>query len=289
MLLPRTCVSSVMKISFCTTCFNRLPQLRQGGAKGSGFKFFSKFVTEIFARRYTQLFVKYLKPDPFRLGHRIRHSVHPTFHADGLRSRRSSQESRHDVFHRCYRTTREQPALGPMQTLPKPLPPGERAFVFGYLAADDARVEPLLTKLMKASVPCCMYIRQAPPGWQEMTEGSSVKLFDAPQKLPEALTAASAVLHHGGLSTTEIALAAGRPQLIFPRYLEQVLTADAVARMDCGMNLMRESGDPISAIQRALKGSKLRKSAEAAAERLGSTAPVDVAKLIPGRCHFHLK
>ena len=36
------------------------------------------------------------------------------------------------------------------------------------------------------------------------------------------------MIHHGGIGTTELALAVGRPQLLLPRYPEQVLTALAV-------------------------------------------------------------
>lgn len=187
-----------------------------------------------------------------------------------------------------YRTIRDQPALGPVQKLPRPVPPGERVFVFGYLAGKEPRVADLLRDLARMRIPCCMYVRQAPLEWQQMLEDTSVRLFDMPQRLPDALVAASAVLHHGGLATAELALAAGRPQFILPRYLEQLLTADTIQRMGCGVNLLRSRANAAQTIRDALTSRGLESNADALARRIEASAQIAVVDRILERCKPHL-
>jgi rhamnosyltransferase subunit B len=187
-----------------------------------------------------------------------------------------------------YRSIRPEPALGPVEILPQPHPRPEGAFLFGYLAGDFAPVRRVLESLAKAKTPCGIYVRKAPPELGKSLAGSSVKLYDTPQKLPEALMAASAILHHGGLSTAETALALGRPQFLLPRYVEQTLTANAIQKMGCGLNLFQQKTDPGELIGQALNRGAYAKEAAAAASKIAERRTPDVRARIVESCLKHL-
>ena len=190
-----------------------------------------------------------------------------------------------------YRSVRPVPALGPVQSLPKPLPAVEGGeFLFGYLTGQDARVPAVLGSLAKAKIQAGIYVRHPTEECYAAIagEGNTVTLYDAPQPLNEAMAKAVAVLHHGGVATTEAALAMGRPQFIFPRHLEQTLTADAVVELGCGLNLRREKLAPGDVIDRALKRSTLTRKASVVAERLGGRSVIDVSAMIVQRCDEYL-
>ena len=186
-----------------------------------------------------------------------------------------------------YQSVRSEPAPGPVHKLPASQPLSEREFVFGYLNGDDPRTARILESLVKASVPCGLYVRRCPPEWAQFVADSTVTLYPTPQKMPEALAASSAIVHHGGLATTETALALGRPQFLFPRNLEQLLTANAVERLGCGVNLATH-GNPGDAIRRALTRGTHRKESAGVAARIAARPAVDVTAQIVASCAKHL-
>jgi hypothetical protein len=186
-----------------------------------------------------------------------------------------------------YQSARAEPAAGPVQKLPPPQPLNEAAPVFGYLNGDDPRTAPILESLAKANVPCGLYVRQCPPEWVQLVAGNAVQLHATPQKMPDAAANASAIVHHGGLSTTETALALGRPQFLFPRNLEQRLTALAVEKLGCGVDLSNH-GNPGDAIRRALARGTHRKEAAAVAARIAARPAADVTARIVAACVKHL-
>jgi rhamnosyltransferase subunit B len=183
-----------------------------------------------------------------------------------------------------YRRVRNPPAAGPVHTLPKPCGDGGREFVFGYLAGDEPRVLPVLQSLAAAKVPCSLFVRNAPLEWEEQFGGTSLRFFDVPQQLPEVLAVSSAVLHHGGITTSETALAMGRPQLLLPRYLEQGLTADQIQAAGCGLNLRRQKGDLGTVVAQAIRHEALHHRTAAKAAEIGARPSEKVAERILERC-----
>jgi UDP:flavonoid glycosyltransferase YjiC (YdhE family) len=55
--------------------------------------------------------------------------------------------------------------------------------------------------------------------------------LDGPLPIRQALEDARVILHHGSMLTSEEALAAGRPQLVAPLYLEHLFTARALSAL----------------------------------------------------------
>jgi hypothetical protein len=185
-----------------------------------------------------------------------------------------------------YRPARTPVAIGPLTTLPVPSEVAPGNFIFAYLAADDARVLPLLERMARARIRCSAFVRQAPDDWAMTFQDSTVRLFDHPQRMADTVAAASAVLHHGGLSTAECALAIGRPQLVLPRYLEQALTAAAIENLRCGINVARE--DPIRLIEPALRNPTLAAGAREAAHAIAARPRANALETIVHACEQHL-
>jgi hypothetical protein len=187
-----------------------------------------------------------------------------------------------------YRSVRSKPPVGPVERLPAPHPLPKEPFVFGYLRGSDLRLPSLLASLVRHKIPCDIYIREAPKEVDAITTGTSVKLYPSPQKLPEALHGASAILHHGGLSTTEAALAVGRPQFLLSTQLEQALTANAVESMRCGVDLSRYKEDHGEIIARLLQQRPFDSQSSGTAAGLARQPQRDVLAIIVEACGRHL-
>jgi UDP:flavonoid glycosyltransferase YjiC (YdhE family) len=187
-----------------------------------------------------------------------------------------------------YRQTRVPPANGPTEELPSLQTPPEGQHVFGYLNGEDPNLPLLLRSLVKAKISGGVYVRQVTSECQALLSGTSLKLYDTPRKMPETLSAASAVLHHGGLATSEMALAVGRPQFIWSRNLEQGLTSEAIQSLGCGVNLRRQPDDPGLFIQRALRKRAYLAAAKSVSERLSERIRPDVREQIVASCLKYL-
>jgi rhamnosyltransferase subunit B len=166
-----------------------------------------------------------------------------------------------------YRTTRASPSLSPFESLPPPSPIPANDALFGYLTAEFDPLPELLASFVQAKLRGKIYIRGATPLHREILAGSDLSFLDRPQPLQEALAAAAVIIHHGGITTTQTALAIGRPQFLFPRHLEQQLTARAVERLGCGLNL-RTVENPGSTIAAAIAAASLRDPVATFARRL---------------------
>ncbi len=183
-----------------------------------------------------------------------------------------------------YRTVRDKPADGPMHTLPSPGTESRREFVFGYLSATDRRVPALLRRVARANVPCSVFVRDMPLHWPQEYAGTSLRFFDTPQDLNKVLAVASAVIHHGGISTSETALAIGCPQFVLPSYLEQMITAQQLESLGCGVDVARQRSDPGQLIRNVIKDPELQVKAERRAKEVASRARSNLAETVLNRC-----
>lgn len=133
--------------------------------------------------------------------------------------------------------TRLEPAAGPVEPQPAPLPPPAAPALFVYLAADFAHTAKLLQVVSDLRLPTTAFVRDAPDSLKAVLRASGVTVHDRPPPLRDALRAASLVVHHGGIGTIETCLAAGRPQFVLPRHFEQTLNADVLVRLGIGQRL----------------------------------------------------
>jgi UDP:flavonoid glycosyltransferase YjiC (YdhE family) len=94
-----------------------------------------------------------------------------------------------------------------------------------------------LEQLTKAGLKGEVYLRSAVPAVQARLQASGLIVHRRPPAMSDVLDRVSLILHHASLGTAEAALAAGCPQLVYPRHLEQRLTADALVALGVGKYL----------------------------------------------------
>ena len=169
-----------------------------------------------------------------------------------------------------YATSRQAPALGPLEPQPAPLPAAPDGAVFVYLAADYPHTAKLLQLVSDLRRPATAYVRDASEQLKGALRAAGVAVHDRPAPLPEALRAASLVVHHGGVGTIETCLAAGRPQFLLPRHFEQGLNAKALVRLGVARYLWGafSLADGRAALSEAVASHELRAQAEAVAAEL---------------------
>jgi len=124
-----------------------------------------------------------------------------------------------------YRAMRQEPSVGALEDLGPILPlPLEPRF-YAYLVSGKPFVRTVVEGLLHCGLPGAIYLRNpnmAPPSDLEQR---GIEWLTRPPPLPEAMAGASVVIHHGGANTLHAALAAGRPQVLVPRNLDQSVMA----------------------------------------------------------------
>lgn len=146
-----------------------------------------------------------------------------------------------------YRDVRREPVTPPLGELPPPSAPPKEAGFFAYLAADAKRLGRALSGFIKSGVPGGVFLRAPPPALKAQLKQTKLTLYEEPVPLEQAFAKARVVVHHGGAGTAEACLTAGRPQMIFPRHLEQTLTARALQSLGAGLYVPRDATDEMIA------------------------------------------
>jgi hypothetical protein len=140
-----------------------------------------------------------------------------------------------------YREERTEPVWDPLETLPAPAPACPRPHFFAYLTADNPNVEPYLSHLALTGCPGTVYLRNAPSDVKERLRLQGLTVLDRPAPLEEMVAQSAVIVHHAGSNTANFALAAGRPQLLFPQHLEQGVNAQLLARLGVGVFLLQNA------------------------------------------------
>ncbi|MCP5154172.1 MAG: hypothetical protein H6983_08420 [Ectothiorhodospiraceae bacterium] len=127
-----------------------------------------------------------------------------------------------------YRGCRVEACVGHFEPLAPPQQTrGGRIYV--YLAGGDPVPRRIVEALAAAGLRGCAYVRGAgDAAWSE-TGHAGIRMLVEPPPLEATVREASVVVHHGGLATAQVAMAAGRPQVVIPRYVDQILVAEAMA------------------------------------------------------------
>jgi UDP:flavonoid glycosyltransferase YjiC (YdhE family) len=134
-----------------------------------------------------------------------------------------------------YKNLRKEPQIGPLEPrLSVPLPPPARAEFFAYLSEECPGLDKLMTGLAHTGITGSAYIRGASAALRARLAAPGLEILEAPASLAEILPRASLLIHHGGVGLSQYALSAGRPQVLFPRHMEQLLTAQLVQQLGVG-------------------------------------------------------
>ncbi len=185
-----------------------------------------------------------------------------------------------------YRAHRTTPAEGAFQPLPQPAPRVQKPGFFAYLATDARFIGTAVRGLVQAPVKGRIYIRRATRATKGALQERGHTVYDAPAPILEVLREEPVILHHGGIGTTETALACGRPQILFPRHLEQQLTATAIEQLGVGLAMKANftEADVVAALQRVLDDPGFSQRAQAFATTIAGRAYGDNIARIADRC-----
>lgn len=124
-----------------------------------------------------------------------------------------------------YVHVQRQGHLGPMVELLPPQPWPDQPRFFAYLKATNPKVENLLSALGQSGYAGKAFVLGASADVQAKLSRSGVEILSAPTPINEVLPHVNVVIHHAGINMSQQALAAGRPQLLFPEHLEGLVTA----------------------------------------------------------------
>ncbi len=105
--------------------------------------------------------------------------------------------------------------------------------------------------------------------------------------LSKVLPRSRAIVHHGGVGTAALALAAGTPQLVVPLFDDQPDNAARVQRLGVGFRLAPGAFDAVKAgdcLQELLSSDEVSKKCRALSQLIKNTTPIaDTCKLIEDR------
>lgn len=146
-----------------------------------------------------------------------------------------------------YRQIRHEPVIPPLGDLPPPSAAPKEGRFFAYLAADAPKLERKISALVKSGVPGGIFLRAPSAELKAKLKNTNLALYDEPPPLKDVLPDVRFVVHHGGAGTCEACLTAGRPQIVFPRHLEQTLSAGSLNALGVGVSAVREMDEAVMA------------------------------------------
>jgi UDP:flavonoid glycosyltransferase YjiC (YdhE family) len=118
--------------------------------------------------------------------------------------------------------------------------PGLRAMagdeVFLYLRGFALRSPEILAALAGLSRPVRAYLPDAAPAARAALAAAGIALEDEPLPLAGLLARSACALHHGGVGLAAAFLAAGLPQVILSKQLDNRLAGEFVAREGLGFH-----------------------------------------------------
>ncbi|OAI14570.1 hypothetical protein A1507_14845 [Methylomonas koyamae] len=163
-----------------------------------------------------------------------------------------------------------------LNSLAGPLPGGRPAAlpaqpaIFGRLAPDHPDLDGILQCLVSAGVPSRIQVPNAPAALAATLAGTPVELSVGRCDLMPELNNCNLVLHAGDIDMADAALAAGRPQLLLPVYVEQALVADQLAELGIAVRIDRQwdAAAIVQTLRRAAANATLAALAQSLAVRL---------------------
>lgn len=158
----------------------------------------------------------------------------------------------------CYGKYRTVPAIGPLTALDVSLAPTKRnpqhqRKAFAYLANDEPSLPKIMQAIQSSHLMCDSYIRRLDAATRTAYTSDNVHLYETPQPLAELLPERGLLIHHGGMSTADLALRLGIPQLIVSRHLEQKVNGGLLLHLGVAQILMSHQCEDVELISKTLK------------------------------------
>jgi UDP:flavonoid glycosyltransferase YjiC (YdhE family) len=180
----------------------------------------------------------------------------------------------------------EESRSGPLKPLPPRTNARPKVDYFAYVALDWPKTAIILEGLLKSRMKGSIYLREASPKQVAEYREKGLVIHDSPRDMEAELANAAVLVHHCGLGTLEIGLAMGRPQMLFPRHLEQRGNAAAAARLGVSLSTRARpdfSVDDVAGGLAKLRGdAKFAMRAQAQAQRIAQRGYADgIDRILP--------
>lgn len=149
----------------------------------------------------------------------------------------------------CYNAYRTEMPIGPLTATQLPTFTAKKADSsttqgFIYLNGEDENLHTILQHIHDSNIKCDGYIRSL--DHSTLPENTNIHFYNTPQPLTTILPKRTVLIHHGGMSTSDIALRLGIPQLVLSRHLEQKTNGALLMRAGVAELVMAHLGSDIS-------------------------------------------
>lgn len=148
-----------------------------------------------------------------------------------------------------------------------PWPEGETASAFVALPANHPLLEPLVQALQAAGRRAVLQIAGCGPELAARLTAPGIVVARTPVPVAQVLRHAAHAVVDGHTAITQVLLRAGKPLLMLPTLLEQVMLARRVEQLGAGLRLEGEAPDLAAALWRLSADAGLATAARAFAER----------------------
>ncbi len=185
-----------------------------------------------------------------------------------------------------YHDVRREPVFGPLKPFGLPLPPPKRPGFFAYLHAEMPGCEAILTALAQTGFPGRTYVLGVRPEGRDRLRRIGLEVFDQPAPMGEMLAQSAVIVSQGNLGVAHAALAAGRPQLLFPAHLEQLLNARRLQSLGVAHYLTGQfpAADVGEGLRQLLTDPKFTRRAQETAAVVQTRGPYDPLTAIVAHC-----
>jgi len=136
-----------------------------------------------------------------------------------------------------YARFQPRPYAGTLGGWSAPLPMPDQPRFYAYLAADHEGLDSIVQGLVRSGIAGSFDIKGAPEALRSELARRGVTLPERLSPLRETLPQTTVIIHHGGVGMSQHAGSAGRPQLVFPRHLEQLWNGTALEVLGVGQML----------------------------------------------------
>ncbi|WAK00369.1 glycosyltransferase [Methylobacter sp. YRD-M1] len=158
--------------------------------------------------------------------------------------------------------------------------------IFAYLNKDYAGLEPLLQQLRSSSWSVFAHIPGTTPASIQKYSSANLRISAQPVDMRQAAMQCDLSICHAGAGTSAAMLLSGKPLLMLPIYLEQLLTARTIAMLGAGVCIPPEMKKPNyrAAAMEVLSNNKYTKTAGKFADKYAAFTPEEQAVRIVERC-----
>jgi UDP:flavonoid glycosyltransferase YjiC (YdhE family) len=147
-------------------------------------------------------------------------------------------------------------------------PSGNQACAFVYVRSEYPQLEALVQALRASRWRALLHVPGLAPAQAARWSGSQLRFSIDAVPMQQVLRHADVVLSHGGCGTTHEVLAGGKPMLLLPGHMEQLMLAQRVLRLGAGMVLPPQvnTAQWAQALQQLHDNAGLARSAQAFAQ-----------------------